>query len=301
MNYLDVAFQCSSDVNFCPVNVSGTYYYLYGTATISCDEYVEPTQQPTEPPFCSPNVVYTEDLQFSIKLDDWPQETEWVIYDVDDSTDVIYQGNGTDFSKYAEIFKEACLQPNHCYQFNLTDDYGDGLSRDGDYGWFEFSVNSQFVTLGKQGLKRSLATVYFCTDLFEGADASNVQEFTFVTYDEGKPMTILVYDDDNDQTKYRNDYFIHSYLNSNASSSTSADRRTRRMQDDDAQEVDTDMEMTLETNTNYRVTASAYFELVIDDDVTITSSESDGDEDEYYVKIVVVEGGKIEELPTTTC
>ena len=188
----------------------------------SSSDSVETTSSAT---FCdsSSSEEGSEKFEFSIKLDDWPDEVSWSLYEEGTYKEPILQGNGSNVPYRTQINSVACLKEDYCYYLMVNDSYGNGMEHDGDYGWFEFSVNLQSVTLGKQGVGRHGTSVYFCNDMFAGNDADHVVDFTIVTFRDGKVVTISLFDNDNHDIKYINNYFMRDY-----SDDTRRRRRRRR-------------------------------------------------------------------------
>ena len=248
--------------------------------------------------FCNSNDLATQELEFSIKTDDWPEEISWLLYEAGTSDEPILRGNGSDLNDFAQIDSVGCLNESTCYYLIVNDSYGDGMDSDGDYGWFELDVNSQSVTLGKQGVGRHGTSLYFCTDVFQGDAAAHahVVDFTVVTFKEGKKsVTISLYDKDNNVTKYINNYFMRNY-NDN---SRRRRRRRRRLigrkllqSTTESRRVENDISMTLDDDTDYEIRASRYFELIDGDGDTYEPSY-DSNKDRYYISItggVIVDG-----------
>lgn len=88
----------------------------------------QPTPPPTSPPTPPPFTCSGGDLafDFTLKTDDWGEETSWVVIDV--------QGNeilsGAGFAVDKSYKTQECLS-NGCYSMTIFDTYGDGLSEGG--------------------------------------------------------------------------------------------------------------------------------------------------------------------------
>ncbi|WP_452603064.1 T9SS type A sorting domain-containing protein [Pontimicrobium sp. MEBiC06410] len=113
-------------------------------------------------PFCQPCVVpcIDNEIEVSITFDDYPEETGWSI----NNTDGVSVASGTysvanpDGSTVTETL---CL-PNGCYNFVITDSYGDGICC--DFGNGSYSVTNGEEVLASGGSFNNTETTNFCVD-----------------------------------------------------------------------------------------------------------------------------------------
>jgi hypothetical protein len=72
------------------------------------------------------------DVEFSITLDEWPEETSWGLYDSNhDKTFEEIIGYPKDNCK--TYMYTWCLPSDSCYMLAVSDSHNDGLSGDGGY------------------------------------------------------------------------------------------------------------------------------------------------------------------------
>ncbi len=78
----------------------------------------------TNPPFAPAPVCV--DLTINLTTDDFANETSWRLMDVTDGTtiDSRAQGSLTSATNYVETY---CVDPTHCYEFEIGDSFGDGI------------------------------------------------------------------------------------------------------------------------------------------------------------------------------
>lgn len=97
--------------------------------------------------------------QFTIVLDDYPEETTWVV--TDDLFNIVMTSNG-DYGNFADgetVVEEICL-PDGCYNFILNDSYGDGICC--SYGNGSYTLDFNGTTLAAGGTFSDADTTAFC-------------------------------------------------------------------------------------------------------------------------------------------
>jgi hypothetical protein len=113
-------------------------------------------------PFCEPCVVPCTDneINVSITLDDYPEETAWSVKNANGETVAtgVYSTANPDGSTVTETL---CL-PNGCYDFVITDSFGDGICC--DFGNGSYSVTNEEDVLASGGSFGSTDTTNFCVD-----------------------------------------------------------------------------------------------------------------------------------------
>ena len=113
-----------------------------------------------------PNGCDGYEITFSLTFDDYPEETKWVIKDLD-TGEKMAQGNNYDESYIGETIDEAICLPDGCYKLVVRDSYGDGICC--DYGDGTFSIYDEdgseyYYSDGNFGNRER---VDFCIDLGE--------------------------------------------------------------------------------------------------------------------------------------
>ena len=109
--------------------------------------------------FCLGDAVPTcTDVTVSIKLDNYPEETAWSLVDSNGATvaSASYSTSNPDGSTVTET---VCLEDG-CYDFVITDTYGDGICC--SYGRGEYTVSDGSGTLASGGSFGSSESTNFC-------------------------------------------------------------------------------------------------------------------------------------------
>ena len=115
------------------------------------------------------------EITFSLTFDDYPEETKWVVKDVD-TGEKFASGNNYDESYIGETIEEGICLPDGCYKLVVRDSYGDGICC--NYGEGTFSILDEdgeefYYSDGNFG---SRERVNFCIDLGEYRAGSMTQE-----------------------------------------------------------------------------------------------------------------------------
>ncbi len=98
-------------------------------------------------------------VQIQLLTDNYPSETSW---DIKDGATVIassdpYTDAQTTYNDYV------CLEKNHCYDFVIYDEYGDGMSYGGVTGNVDIIYNGNVIASIAGDAFTSQGTVNFCT------------------------------------------------------------------------------------------------------------------------------------------
>nr|WP_321229456.1 immunoglobulin-like domain-containing protein [uncultured Psychroserpens sp.] len=111
-------------------------------------------------PDCSPcQTACTEnEINISITFDNYPEETAWTLTNASGIT--VASGSYSSANADGSTVNESYCLPNGCYDFVITDVYGDGMCC--SYGNGAFSVTSGSTTLASGGSFTSSDVTNFC-------------------------------------------------------------------------------------------------------------------------------------------
>mgnify|MGYP003670956012 CR=1 FL=1 len=111
-------------------------------------------------PDCSPcQTACTEnEINISITFDNYPEETAWTLTNASGTT--VASGSYSSVNADGSTVNESYCLPNGCYDFVITDVYGDGMCC--SYGNGAFSVTSGSTTLASGGSFTSSDVTNFC-------------------------------------------------------------------------------------------------------------------------------------------
>ncbi|MFD2916960.1 immunoglobulin-like domain-containing protein [Psychroserpens luteus] len=111
-------------------------------------------------PDCSPcQTACTEnEINISITFDNYPEETAWTLTNASGTT--VASGSYSSANADGSTVNESYCLPNGCYDFVITDVYGDGMCC--SYGNGAFSVTSGSTTLASGGSFASSDVTNFC-------------------------------------------------------------------------------------------------------------------------------------------
>lgn len=126
---------------------------------------------------CEPCANACQDIQISITFDNYPEETSWTL--TSGGTTVASGGTYGDQADGSTINLTGCL-PLACYEFTITDAYGDGICC--SYGNGSYTVSSNGAVLVSGGSFGSSETQSFClTNAAAPTLAGEVQNTTPAT------------------------------------------------------------------------------------------------------------------------
>ena len=106
-------------------------------------------------PAC-PTACTENEVAFTLVLDNYPTETDWTITDSNGAT--LYSGGGYTVAN-STVTQTFCL-PDGCFDFNITDTYGDGICC--SYGQGSYDLSDASGTLISGGQFGNSETQNFC-------------------------------------------------------------------------------------------------------------------------------------------
>ena len=171
-----------------------TNYFCTDNKTLICDSTSE------------------DELTFTIKFDEWSDETSWKIINSSDNK-IVMQGTGFDYNTYDTISDSICIKKDECYTLELFDSYGDGMNNVnqymGDWGWYYLKLNNEmFITMDLQSFDTNYTSIYFCPAIFNTSKLSNQVTVTYESSDyfNLKMDVELETDDSSSSTEYIRKY-----------------------------------------------------------------------------------------------
>ena len=123
-------------------NLAPGTYNVTVVDTDNCGNTASVVVNDANPPACSLNEVTVR-----VQLDNYPQETGWTVYDANNQ--VVGFGNGYTGQPGVLVEETLCL-PDGCYNFQITDAYGDGICCAYGNGFYEVVYNGTVLVSGGQ-------------------------------------------------------------------------------------------------------------------------------------------------------
>jgi len=108
-----------------------------------------------------PNACEGYGFSLNITLDDYPEETTWVILDKEDGN-VVFSGGPFDIDQAGTtISTDFCLEDG-CYVVSVDDSYGDGICCDYGDGKFELITDDGEFVYGSDGNFGTNESIFLC-------------------------------------------------------------------------------------------------------------------------------------------
>ena len=136
-----------------------------------------------------PNGCDGYEITFSLTFDDYPEETRWIVKNLDTGVKVA-EGKNYDESYIGETIDESICLEDGCYKLVVRDSYGDGICC--NYGEGSFSILDEdgsefYYSDGNFGNKER---VDFCIDLGEYKQGENQKEAKATNLAAKAPRTV---------------------------------------------------------------------------------------------------------------
>jgi len=113
-------------------------------AEISIDLNLPPTTSPTQSPNpCGTDSVF---LMIDVLTDNWPFETDWTLTDT--TTGSVLLEEPSDLDDDTLYTQEVCAPAGHCFEFKITDTYGDGICCSQGPGYYKFYTPGELIAEG---------------------------------------------------------------------------------------------------------------------------------------------------------
>lgn len=87
-------------------------------------------------------------LDLVLVTDNWPNETSFELLSLTTNETLWHEEGSLQESFRKHLFGEDCLDPTHCYRFQINDNWGDGLCCHAGLGFYKIYYNGKLVASG---------------------------------------------------------------------------------------------------------------------------------------------------------